>query len=418
MRTIKIIRNRRFILVTLSIILQFTLAAFLGHHYDMGIFFTVGYAVSNGNSPYGLFPASIIFDNPAFFEELPGIGYPPPWALYLGLVYSLVYQTTKNIFVYNLAIKLPIILSNIGLAFIVERIAFTQNMKRETCNKMFYFLLFNPFIIYVSAIWGQFDSLVILTTILALNELYNHKIFSSAILIGLSSSLKILPLILLPMFIIFIKRNYDLKSNFKFITMFFSVFILLAYSPFLIFNWDTSIIFNNADFHFIRAGGFTLFNIFDLMYDQTFLFVDLEFLGYLWIPALLLTLFHLHKTRLDNYLDLVRWASSLFFVLMLTRSWVSEQNIVLLIPLVLLMTVSNNNWSMAHFIWIMPLFFSFVNTSPFQMFFLISSKPIEFIKEFDLSYRIPRLMLKFILAVAWQVGGWIYVIRTFTVRSK
>jgi hypothetical protein len=59
-----------------------------------------------------------------------------------------------------------------------------------------------------------------------------------------------------------------------------------------------------------------------------------------------------------------------------------------------------------------------VNTSPFQMFFLISSKPIEFIKEFDISYRIPRLMLKFILAVAWQVRGWIYVIRTFTVRSK
>jgi len=418
MRTINIIRNRRFILVTLSIILQFTLAGFLGHHYDMGIFFTVGYAVSNGNSPYGIFPASMIFDNPAFFEELPGIGYPPPWALYLGLVYSLIYQTTKNIFVYNLAIKLPIILSNIGLAFIVERLAFTQNIRRETCNKIFYFLLFNPFIIYISAIWGQFDSLVILTTIFALNKLYDRNLFSSAFFLGLSSSLKILPLVLLPMFIIFIKRNYDLKSNLKFITIFFSVLMLLAYFPFLIFNWDTSIIFNNADFHFIRAGGFTLFNIFDLLYDQTFLFENLEALGYLWIPALLLTIFLLHRTRLDNYMDLIRWTSSLFFVLMLTRSWVSEQNIVLLIPLVLLTAVSNNNWSMAHFVWVMPLLFSFVNTSPFQMFFLISSKPFEFIKEFDISYRIPRLMLKFILAIFWQIIGWIYVIRTFTVRLK
>ena len=70
----------RILPVTVSIVIQTIIGLFLGHIYDMEIFFTAGHAVSHGIQPYGLFATRTIFGNPAFFEELPGIGYPPPLA--------------------------------------------------------------------------------------------------------------------------------------------------------------------------------------------------------------------------------------------------------------------------------------------------------------------------------------------------
>ena len=46
----------------------------------------------------------------------PIIGYPPLWPLLLGAIYSLTYNLTPNIFLYNFATKVPIIISNIALS--------------------------------------------------------------------------------------------------------------------------------------------------------------------------------------------------------------------------------------------------------------------------------------------------------------
>ncbi len=406
--------KKRTILIIASFVLQSILGLFLGHHYDMGIFFVSGYEVSNWVAPYGIFPARSIFNNQAFFEELPGIGYPPPWGLFLGLMYFLIFEPTGNIFVYNLSIKLPSILSNITLAFIIERIAIQEGMKKEKSDKIFYFLLFNPFMIYISAIWGQFDSLVIMTSILAIIFLFNGKVKTSSVIMAFSASLKIIPLILLPALLLFIKRNYDLRRTLEFISTFSILFLSFVYSPFIIFNWDLRIILNDLDFHFIRAGCFTLFNILDLMYNTEILPHNMQFFGYLWILGLTLGYYELRKTRLRSRLDLFRWALSLIFILMLTRTWVSEQNIALLIPLSVLYSIRNiRDWIMVDLLWILAFIFTFFNTSPFQMFFLISPKPLKFIEALDQVYRIPRLFLKFITVIPWQIIGWLYVMQTF-----
>ncbi len=113
-------------------------------------------------------------------------------------------------------------------------------------------------------------------------------------------------------------------------------------------------------------------------------------------------------------MDLFRWALSLIFILMLTRTWVSEQNIALLIPLSVLYSIRNiRDWIMVDLLWILAFIFTFFNTSPFQMFFLISPKPLKFIEALDQVYRIPRLFLKFITVIPWQIIGWLYVTQTF-----
>jgi hypothetical protein len=408
---------------SISIIISFSLQCiigyYLGHQYDMGIFLTVGHIVSKGDSPYGLFPASEIFNHPGFFEELPGVGYPPPWALLVGFFYSTIYKSSNNLFIYNLAIKLLSIASNVALALIMEKIADEEGIDKRNRKYVFYFFLFNPFFIYISAAWGQFDSLVILMYILSINNLIKKRYLRSALFLALSASLKIIPLIFLPIFLAFIKRNYNLKRTIEFSTIFLITSVSLSYIPFIIFQWNLDIIFNSMDVHFIRIGCFTLFNISDLLFEVSEFPQNIEFLGYLWIPSLILIYSKLSKTHLSNRIDLLRWSSSVIFILLLTRSWVSEQNIILLIPLALIqLLINTKKWRVIHLLWIIPFIFTFLNTSPFQLFFLISDQPLIFIRNLDKSIKIPRLILKFIIILPWQYLGWKYILETLHNPTK
>jgi len=416
--TIDIRAHRKKIIESIfSIALQSALGLFLGQQYDMGIFLTAGYVVSKGLSPYGLFPARSIFGHSGFFEELPGIGYPPLWALYLGFTYLTVYIPTGSIFAYNLAIKLPSIASNIALAFIVEKIACQEGVSDKDCRRVFYFFLFNPFMIYISAVWGQFDSLVILTSILAMNALFHGNTKRSALFLALSASLKIIPLILSPMFVFFIMRKQGNFRSIQFIITALSALIVFSYVQFVVFGWNLNVILGNPSFHFQRAGGMTFYNIFELVLHTTTLPKSLESLGYLWIPALVLGYYRLSRTPLAIRMDLLRWASSLLFILMLTRTWVSEQNILLLIPLVLLCTVVNfGEWTIVRLAWIITFVFTVINGSIFQMFFLLSPVPYSLLKVFDQTYIDLRFIMRFITVIPWNVLGWTYVRRTIRNR--
>jgi hypothetical protein len=131
-----------------------------------------------------------------------------------------------------------------------------------------------------------------------------------------------------------------------------------------------------------------------------------------------LTYSRLSRTDLTGRMGLFRWASALFFVLMLTRSWVSEQNIIFLIPLLVLESVvDSRKWFTANLVWTITFLFSVINTSPFQMFFLLSPVPIEMVKQFDLAYRIPRLILKFLVVIPWEILGLRYVWKITSVTS-
>jgi hypothetical protein len=104
------------IVVVLSVLVQIPFAVFLGHYYDQRSLIDTGFLVSSGLNPY--LPHTItVFSNPHLIGVNPIIGYPPLWPLLLGVIYRLTYNLIPNIFLYNFAIKIPVIAANIALAY-------------------------------------------------------------------------------------------------------------------------------------------------------------------------------------------------------------------------------------------------------------------------------------------------------------
>ena len=192
--------NSETIAILLSISVQVPLAIFLGHSYDDRAFLDAGYLVSSGLNPY--LPHLInVFHNPVLTGINPIIGYPPIWALLLGLIYRLTFNFTSNLFLYNFGIKIPIIAANIGLAYTTKTILQKMGASPKKIQVAWLFLLFNPFLLLTTAAWGQFDTLVALLSVASLYFLSKSMIGKAAILLSLGIVLKpiALPLLGLPL---------------------------------------------------------------------------------------------------------------------------------------------------------------------------------------------------------------------------
>jgi len=112
----------------LSIVLQLALALLFGHSYDTRVFMGAGYLVGTGQNPYVGQDLSAAFHHIGL-GALTTVGY-PPWPLALGLLYRVAHAITPNLLVYNLAINLPVIAANGGLAYLV----LTPRGRRSRCS--------------------------------------------------------------------------------------------------------------------------------------------------------------------------------------------------------------------------------------------------------------------------------------------
>src|SRR6266566_976620 len=133
--------------VILGLAVRLLLAPITGHPYDMGLF-----ALSQR-----LYFESGILDL-KYFPTLPLLFYVqiPFYAIYtlgrdLGLPdFQLFYHTT--LMVESVFLKLPLILSDLGCFFTI------QMLTRKRMPAILFFL--NPFVIYLSSVWGTYDTLM------------------------------------------------------------------------------------------------------------------------------------------------------------------------------------------------------------------------------------------------------------------
>ena len=227
--------HRDIVAVVLSVLVQIPLAVFLGHYYDERSFIDTGYLVSSGLNPY--VPHAItVFSNPALISVNPIIGYPPLWPLLLGSIYRLTYNLTPDIFLYNFAIKIPVIASNIALAYVTKTIMQRLNMPQKRVQFAWLFLLFNPFTLLTTAAWGEFDTLIALLCVASLYLLSKGMIGKSSILLSLSIVLKpiSLPLIGLPLFF---STSQNRRKNLLYILISSVVVVTLWFLPFNLLGW-------------------------------------------------------------------------------------------------------------------------------------------------------------------------------------
>jgi hypothetical protein len=391
-------------IILLSLTLQLSLGLFFGHVYDMRIFMATGYLVASGQNPYIPQDLTSVFNN-NLFNGMTSIGYPPPWPLFLGLVYRCVYYIVPNLMLYNLAIKIPVIVANISLAFMIANILKDMGSATEISRSAWVFLLLNPALLYFSSAWGQIDAIIALFSLMSLTFLNKGKIKSAAILLALGISLK--P-IALP--IVFVAVAYLLSRSLRQATIFSLVFIcgliLFCVAPFVVFRWDPSVILQNWNAHFTAAGGMSILTFYELLTDSYQLPGLWWLLGMVWIFALGLSSLAL-RHGIGEFEDLLMKATGLVMVFFLTLTWLSEPNIILVLPFVVILTSIGklDRLSLAA-IWVLPLVFTFLNTSPPQLLFPSFPGAMHKLLKWMDVYRSARILARSIVVLFWEIAGW------------
>lgn len=388
--------------ILLSAGIQVALGAFTAHPYDGRVFLTVGYAVAHGSSPYVPTDVSGVFGSTLFPEAYPGIGYPPPWGLVLALAYLVSYNLFPSVILYNIAIKVPIVVGNILLALLTGRMVLFETSNSTLSNNATCFMLFNPYVIYTTAIWGQFDTLSVLLMMFAILALIQGKWRLSAVALGGAIALKLVPVVLLPLLIFYARRREGWFRAFEY-SAYVAGVVGFSFFPFL-FGWSARPIIDNWNVHFARIGAFSPMNLL-IPLGITAPTNELSFLGWLWVPSLALVYYMLFAKTTTKPSDLALSALSVMLGFFLSRSWVSEPNLNFALPLVLLATIERAwqpRWVTAT--WALPLVFSLFQSSPHAMLFLVAPEPAFPAALFETIFHVASIG-RILITLVWLVIG-------------
>jgi hypothetical protein len=387
-----------------SIVLQLTLALFFGHLIDMRVNMAAGYLTASGQNPYPVHDLSGVFHN-GIFSDFATIGYPPPWPLLLALIYKCVHVPIPGLLAYNLAIKLPIIAANIAVAWSVRSAIVKLGGTGPVARRAWFFMLFNPFILYATAAWGQIDSIVAVLLFMVVALLASGKFVQSALIAGLAVAFKPVALPILPLAIAYAAhRSGRMAGVYGMIAI--AAAALLCAAPFFLFGWDPAVITKNWNVHCIAAGCMSIFSFMELFRDSTRLTGAWQIAGYLWLPALGVTTYFLSYGN-DGRGDLLNKTAVMFLVFFLTRSWLSEPNVVVLVPfLVIAASTGTISRPALHAVWIVALLFSVFNASFALLFFPSMPHVMDRLLVVAADYRLERLIARSAMVAIWFVIGW------------
>jgi hypothetical protein len=397
--------TRELAIVLTSVLIQMLLGFFLGHYFDQRVFMATGYVVGSGGDPYKPIELVHVFENPLLNGFVPTIGYPPLWPLVLGLIYRVSYGLVQNVFVYNFATKIPIMMANIALAYLVRKILLNLHSDKKKAEAAWLFLLFNPFVILTTAAWGQIDSFAALLCVSSLYIVTKGRIKESAFLLAISIAVKPVALALVPLPLLFSGRLIS-RKNLLFLVVFAAIFLLFVLIPFAVLGWSIPLSSNNFTNRFGMAGGLTVFSLAEIIQGSPIIPSSLWFIGFLWVPALFIGYYFVYRNPPCSMGDIVTKSIGLVLVFFLMRSWLSEPNLNLLLPLMLIAVgLGKMEKRVFHLFWIIPLVFMIINFAFPQLFFLIYPSVLDALAQFDLQFGITRLVARFFVAVLWTLMG-------------
>lgn len=161
------------------------------------------------------------YSNQYFSDYTPGYMYV---LNFLGLVKDYFQIADRNFYI---ILKLPAVLAEITLTIFVFFKIIKDSAPFYKVSALI-LLIFNPALIFNSSIWGQVDS--ILSSLLLLSVYYLNKkslVFSS-ILLGFSFLVKPQTIAILPLFALYLIKDFSLEKLFKMLFLFFIVIFLLS----------------------------------------------------------------------------------------------------------------------------------------------------------------------------------------------
>jgi len=398
-------------LLLLSIALQLALAVPFGHSYDTRLFMATGYLVGTGQNPYVAQDLSAVFDR-ASFALRSTVGYLPPWPLVLGLLYLGVHAVVPSLLVYNLALKLPVIAATVGLAYLVAAALQNLGAPPTTCRRAWVFLLFNPLLLYFGAAWGQIDAIVALLSLSALLLVWAGRSRSSAVVLALAVCFKPIALPLVLVALVFVARE-SLRRAIGYAAVFAGGALLFCVTPFVVLGWSPSPILDRWNAHFTMSGTLSYMTVLRLVRDPFQLTGHWWLLGLVWIPALAICTLALRRGD-GGFADLLKKSTAVVLVFYLTRTWLSESNLILILPLVLILTsMGELDRRALSVIWILPLVFTVVGSTPLQLLFPAFPEAMDEALDYAARWYDVALLVRAALVISWQVAGWWIVVACF-----
>ncbi len=215
-------------LLLLGLIIRVAIAPFTEHQFDMGTFKNMG-----------IFAYSLHI-NPLYFWS-----YGPTWLYIILGVYPFYLLTSllqPSEFVLNLIIKLPLIVGDLLIADLLYVLSKRVTQNESLAKTVAAAWLFNPLVIFVSSVHGMFDQLPALFTLLSLTLFVNRKVKLSAVSLAVAFSLKLYPIILLPLFIFPLVKE-KVSKVFVFLATFLATTFII-YSPYLLDAHTINILIN------------------------------------------------------------------------------------------------------------------------------------------------------------------------------
>jgi hypothetical protein len=169
-----------------------------GQPFDLESWIRTGYAAAHGTDPYQKFWPAVPGVSFAYLTvTVPPAAYLPFWPAVLGELYRLWMATGGgNRFALYFLVKQPMILADMGTAYLLFRLVERWTGQLSAAVAVLSFWSFFPYAIAITAVWGQFDSIVVLV-ILAL--LYARTTLQRNVLIGIGIFVKYFTAIFLPL---------------------------------------------------------------------------------------------------------------------------------------------------------------------------------------------------------------------------
>lgn len=132
------------------------------------------------------------------------------------------YLFPGNLFIERIFLKIPFILGNLICAYLIYRLILETN--KEMAEKAKLSILYNPFLIFISAVWGMFDIWIVVFLLLSIYYLRKDNVKYAGLFFGLSVLIKPIPSFFGPIFVIYIWNKYG--RNFSKVITFILVSII------------------------------------------------------------------------------------------------------------------------------------------------------------------------------------------------
>ena len=235
----------------------------------------------------------------------------------------------------DLLLKLPNIIASIGIAIVLSK--FFADSKQK--NTILLLWLFNPFIIYISAVWGLADALCAFLATLSVYFLLKKRNLLSSLILASAIATKLYPIFFVIPILIYLYKNQGKIAFFKYL-LFSLMFGALIFGSFFIFPGGSKLV---SDLFLFRAspdmmggnlfGGMTWMSVLSFFSWEG----NLPIFPLIFIPAYF-GINYLFWKRKNTFDSLIIFLTCTILLAYLSYTVVNPQYILWVLPFLLYLT--------------------------------------------------------------------------------